>query len=81
VQGKLQNKRGIIQLRDACAEQHLRITSGMRVILPLSKASTVKWVGQNPINIRCIYGIFGKEIAKYTVIYGVDKYGSGQPCS
>jgi len=23
------------------------------------------------INIRCIYGIFGREITKYTVIYGV----------
>ena len=28
-------------------------------------------VGQNHIYIRCIYGIFGREITKYTVIYGV----------
>jgi hypothetical protein len=28
-------------------------------------------VGHNYIYIRCIYGIFGREITKYTVIYGV----------
>ena len=28
-------------------------------------------VGQNHIHTRCIYGIFGREIAKHTVIYGV----------
>jgi hypothetical protein len=28
-------------------------------------------VGQNHIYIRCIYGIFGREFTKYTVIYGV----------
>jgi deoxycytidylate deaminase len=27
---------------------------------------------QNHIYIRCTYGIFGREITKYTVIYGVD---------
>jgi len=32
-------------------------------------------VGQNPIYIRCIYGIFGREIT----IYMVYIYGSGQP--
>jgi hypothetical protein len=26
--------------------------------------------GQNHIYIRCIYGIFGREITKHTVIYG-----------
>jgi len=31
----------------------------------------VSRVGQNHIYIRCIYGIFGREITKYTVIYGV----------
>ena len=31
--------------------------------------------GQNHIYIRCIYGIFGREIIKYTVYI----YGSGQP--
>ena len=30
----------------------------------------VRRVGQNHI-IRCIYGIFGRKIIKYTVIYGV----------
>jgi len=29
--------------------------------------------------IRCVYGIFDREITKYTVIYGVYIYGSGQP--
>jgi hypothetical protein len=28
-------------------------------------------VGQNPIYIRCVYGIFGREITIYTIIYGV----------
>jgi len=28
-------------------------------------------VGQNHIYIRCVYGNFGREITKYTVIYGV----------
>jgi hypothetical protein len=28
-------------------------------------------VGQNHLYIRCIYGIFGWDIIKYTVIYGV----------
>ena len=27
-------------------------------------------VGQNHIYIRCIYGLFGRGIIKYTVIYG-----------
>jgi hypothetical protein len=31
------------------------------------------------IYIRCIYGILGREIIKYTVIYGIYIYGSGQP--
>jgi len=31
------------------------------------------------IYIRCIYGIFGREIIKYMVSYTVYKYGSGQP--
>jgi len=31
-------------------------------------------VGQNHTHIRCIYGIFGREIIKYTVIYGVYIY-------
>jgi len=29
--------------------------------------------------VRCIYGIVGREITKYTVKYGVYIYGSGQP--
>jgi len=29
--------------------------------------------------IRCLYGIFGREITKNTVIYGVYMYASGQP--
>ena len=37
--------------------------------------------GQNKKNkyifIRCLYGIFGREITKYAVIYGVYIYGSG----
>ena len=28
-------------------------------------------VGQNHIYIRFTYGIFGREVTKYTVIYGV----------
>ena len=31
------------------------------------------------INIRFIYGIFDRKITKYTVIYGVYIYDSGQP--
>ena len=31
------------------------------------------------IYIWCVYGIFGREINEYTVIYGVYIYGSGQP--
>jgi hypothetical protein len=31
------------------------------------------------IHIRCMYGISGREITKYTVIYTVYIYGSGQP--
>ena len=32
----------------------------------------MKYVGlARTIYIRCIYGIFGREIIKYTVIYGV----------
>jgi len=34
-------------------------------------ASGMCRVGQSHIYIRCIYGIFGREITKYTVIYGV----------
>jgi len=36
-------------------------------------------VGQNHKYKRCVYGIFGREITKPTVIYGVYIYGSGQP--
>jgi len=32
--------------------------------------STISRVGQNHIYIRCIYGIFGRGITKYTIIYG-----------
>jgi len=31
------------------------------------------------IYIRCMYGIFGRDITKYTVLYKVYIYGSGQP--
>ena len=31
------------------------------------------------IYMGCVCGIFGREITKYTVIYGVHIYGSGQP--
>jgi len=31
------------------------------------------------IYIWCIYGILGREITNYTVVYGVYIYGSGQP--
>jgi hypothetical protein len=30
-------------------------------------------VGQN-LYVRYIYGVFGREITKYTVIYGVNRY-------
>ena len=33
----------------------------------------------NPIYIRCTYGISGRKITKYTVIYGVYRRDSGQP--
>jgi len=36
-------------------------------------------VGQNHIYTVYIHGIFGREITKYTVIYGVYIYNSGQP--
>ena len=38
--------------------------------LHVSKA-LVRRAGQNHIYIRCIYGVFGREITKNTVIYGV----------
>jgi len=48
--------------------------------LPLSRYVTlINRVGQNPIYIRCIYGIFGKEITKYKLIYGAYIYNYGQP--
>jgi len=31
------------------------------------------------IDVRCIYGILGREITRHTVIYGVYIYSSGQP--
>ena len=30
------------------------------------------------IYVLCIYGIYGREVIKYTVIYGVYIYGSGR---
>jgi len=38
----------------------------------------ILWIGQTK-HIRCIYGISGMEITKYSVIYGVYIYSSGQP--
>jgi len=29
--------------------------------------------------IRCIYGVFGREITKFTVMYGAYIHGSGTP--
>jgi hypothetical protein len=38
------------------------------------------WVGlARTIHTRCTYGIFGRNVIKYTVIYGVYIYSSGQP--
>ena len=38
------------------------------------------WLGlARIIYIRCIYGIYGRELTKYTVIYNEFIYGSGQP--
>jgi len=38
----------------------------------LWKSEDTKCLGlTRTIYIRCIYGIFGREITKYTVIYGV----------
>jgi len=38
----------------------------------LERLAPVRWVGlARTIYIRCIYGVFGREITKYTVIYGV----------
>jgi len=38
------------------------------------------WLGlARTIYIRFMYGIFGREITEYTVIYSVYIYGSGQP--
>jgi hypothetical protein len=31
------------------------------------------------IYIRCIYGVFAREITKHTGMYGIYIYGSGQP--
>ena len=39
----------------------------VRVLL----ATIIARVGQNHIYIRCIHGIFGREITEFTVIYGV----------
>ena len=36
-----------------------------------AKGSDISRVGQIHIYILCIYGIFGREITKYTVIYGI----------
>ena len=30
--------------------------------------------------MQCIYGMFGRIITKYMVIYDAYTYGSGQPC-
>jgi hypothetical protein len=43
----------------------VRVPQFVFVCLPVCR------VGQNHIYIRCIYGILGREIKKYTVIYGV----------
>jgi hypothetical protein len=34
-------------------------------------AHRIHMVLANPVFIRCMYGLFGREITKYTVIYGV----------
>jgi hypothetical protein len=39
----------------------------------------IVWIGQNHIYIRYSHGIFGRQITKYTVIYGAYIYGSVQP--
>ena len=47
------------------------LTVWNRLLQVTVKGLQVIRVGQNRINIRCIYGIFGREITKYTVTYGV----------
>ena len=55
----------------------LRRSAGFEAWCP-HHTSQKSRVGQNHIPIRFIYDIFGREITKYTVIYGVI-YGSGLP--
>jgi len=46
--------------------------------IPYSLAQITR-VGQNHIYTVYIYVTFGWQILKYTIIYGVYIYGSGQP--
>ena len=57
--------------RTSLRDMHLYSTHSCRTCTCVGLART--------IHIRCMYGIFGREITKYTVIYGVYIYGSGQP--
>ena len=57
-------------------DTHRHIQHTQRKLLHMCK------VGQNHIYIRCIYGIVGRDITRYTVIYGVyytNIFRPGQP--
>jgi hypothetical protein len=55
-------------VKTACLDVSIRRTCSVSVMV--QTAYTVR-VGQNHIyGIWCMYGIFGREITKYTVIYG-----------
>ena len=62
------------RLADVCILSRL-IRTGVQDLYLLKRVcqnqtSHVHRVGQNHIYIRCIYGNLGREITKYTVIYG-----------
>jgi hypothetical protein len=55
-----------------CTDIHLAQDEiALGLFTPLNMAHNYYRVGQNHIYIRCIHGIFGREITKYTVNYGV----------
>jgi hypothetical protein len=60
----------------ACLEiaftHQLLIKENRRLLKRVRLLYMDRWIGlARTIYIRCIYGVFGREITRYTVIYGV----------
>ena len=55
----------------ATAALYFRVWRQTSRVQMLSPTYFIYRVGHNRIYIRCIYGIFGRKITKYTVIYDV----------